>query len=232
MEYTIFFQTIYDLIIQNPTLSYWIVFISGVLEATIFIGLFIPTGILIVVYGFVAYNGYIVGANVIAVAILGAIVGDIINYAFGRYHVKKYQLKNIEKVEKIFKKKNYLDHGKAFFEKHGGKSVFLGRFIGMVRPFISFISGTAKMPFKKFMYFNIIGAVIWVIFYFSMGYLFGSSAARLSEMLGAIGDITFFFAFLIILFILTRSIFNQKMRPKVIERSEEILEKIQEKKDI
>jgi membrane protein DedA with SNARE-associated domain len=231
MDNLTFFQTIYHIIIQNPALSYWIVFISGVLEATIFIGLFIPTGILIVVYGFVAYNGYITGSNVIAVAILGAIVGDIVNYAFGRYHLKKYQVQNIQKVEKIFKKKNYLDHGKVFFEKHGGKSVFLGRFIGMVRPFISFISGTAKMPFKKFMYFNIFGAIVWVIFYFSVGYLFASSAARLSEMLGAIGDISFFFAFLIILFILLRTIFNQKIQPKVIERSEEILEKI-EKKDI
>ncbi len=222
-----FFQTIYDIIIQNPALSYWIVFISGVLEATIFIGLFIPTGILIVIYGFVAYGGHIVGSNVIAVAILGAIVGDIINYALGRYHVKKHQNRNLEKVEKIFKKKNYLDHGKIFFKKHGGKSVFLGRFIGMVRPFISFISGTAKMPFKRFMYFNILGAIIWVIFYFSVGYLFGSSASRLSEMLGAIGDISFFFAFLIILFILLRNIFNQRVRPKVIKRSEGILEKIE-----
>jgi len=227
MDEITLFQTTYNLIIQNQALSYWIVFISGILEATIFIGLFIPTGILIVIYGFVAYNGYIVGANVVAIAILGAIVGDIINYAFGRYHLKKHRLKNIQKVEKIFKKKNYLDHGKAFFEKHGGKSVFLGRFIGMVRPFISFISGTAKMPFKKFMYFNIIGAVIWVMFYFSIGYLFGSSATKLSKMLGTIGDISFFFAFLIILFILLRTLFNQKMRPKVIERSEELLEKFE-----
>ena len=231
MDNITFFQTIYNIIIQHPILSYWIIFISGVLEGTLFIGLFIPTGILIVIYGFVAYNGYIVGSNVIAVAILGAVVGDIINYAFGRYHIKKYQIKNIKKVEKIFKKKNYLDHGKIFFEKHGGKSIFLGRFIGMVRPFISFISGTAKMPFRRFMYFNISGAIVWVIIYFSIGYLLGSSAVKLSEMLGAIGDISFFFAFLIILFILLRMIFNKKMRPRVIERSEDILEKL-EKKDI
>ena len=226
-----FFQTIYNIVIQNPALSYWIVFISGILEATIFVGLLMPTGLLIVAYGFIAFNGHIIGSNIMAVAILGAVVGDAVNYAFGRYHIKKHKLRNIHKVEGIFQKKKYMEHGRTFFEKHGGKSVFLGRFIGMVRPFISFISGTAEMPFRKFMYFNVAGAIVWVIFYFSLGYIFGSSATKLYEMVGKIGDITLFFTGLILLFIIARNIFNQKMRPKVIERSDELLEKL-EKEDV
>jgi len=231
MEDIAFFQTIYNSIIQHPVLSYWIVFISGILEGTIFVGLLIPTGLLIVAYGFVAYNGHIIGSNIMAVAILGAVLGDVINYAFGRYHIKKHQLKKTSKVENLFKEKKYMEHGRLFFERHGGKSVLLGRFIGMIRPFISFISGTAEMPFRKFMTFNIAGAILWVVSYFSLGYLFGSSATGLYKLLGKIGDITFFFTAFIAMFFLLKIILNRRLGPAVIKRSDELIEKI-DKKDV
>jgi membrane protein DedA with SNARE-associated domain len=221
-------QIIYDFVVQNQLLSYWIVFIFAILEATIFIGLIVPTGILIMTFGFMSYSGDLIGGLIIVTAILGGLVGDALNYILGKFHYKINRDHKLEKIDGsfLFKKKNYLHHGEEFFKKHGGKSVFFGKFIGMVRPFVSYISGTAQMPFSKFMYFNLVGAFLWVLLYFGIGYFFGSSIETLSFILTKIVDVTFLFALLIIFFIYLRSTFNKNIGPKVIERSEELLEKI------
>jgi len=229
MEEISLFQKIYEFIIQHQPLSYWIVFLSTLLEATVFIGLIIPAGLLLVVFGFIAYSGYLTWSYVLIAAIIGAIIGDILNYFLGQYHDRKNEIKDIEKIGIFLKKKNYLDHGKEFFVKHGGKGVLFGRFIGMVRPFIAFIAGGSGMRFSKFIRFSTAGAIMWILFYFEIGYLFGSSIEIFISWFKKIEDVLLVVIFVSILFLYLRNIFRQKIKPKVLEKSNKLLEKIEDK---
>ncbi|MEK7452753.1 MAG: DedA family protein [Patescibacteria group bacterium] len=222
------FQKIYEFVMENKALSYWIIFLSTLLETTVFIGLFIPAIILIIVSGFIAYNGYLDGSLIIFIAILGAIIGDTLNYFLGKYYKNKNRSGQTTLIEKIFKQKKYLNYSKEFFQKHGGKSILLGRFIGIIRPFISFIAGSSEMPLGKFMYFNIIGAIICILIYFEIGYLFGSSIEILINSLERIEYFLLIALLILLSFLYLRSIFKRKIKSEILKKSNELLKKIEE----
>lgn len=229
MEEISFFQIIYDFLIRNQFLSYLIIFLIAFLESAIFIGLLIPAGTLMLAFGFLAYGGYLITAYVIFFTILGAVLGDTLNYSLGNYHIKKHRLKNIEKTDKLLRKKHYLEHGREFFEKHGRKSVLLGRFIGVIRPFIGFIAGNTNMPLLRFLYFSILGAILWVLFYFEIGYLFGSSLEIFIPWIKRVENIFLVILLMIISFLYLKNLMRQEIKPKVLEKSNEILEGIEKK---
>ncbi len=231
MEEISFFQTIYNFLIEHQFLSYLIVFLATFFDSAFFIGLLVPSGLLMAAFGFVTYDGYLTTEYVIFFAILGAVLGDTLNFLLGNYHKKKHTLKNIEKTNKLLRKKNYLEHGKEFFEKHGRKSVLLGRFIGVIRPFIGFISGSTNMPFSRFLYFSTLGTTLYVLFYFEIGYLFGSSVEFFMSWVKRAENMLLFTLLVIISFLYFKNLIKQKVKPKVLEKSEKILEKI-ENKDI
>jgi membrane-associated protein len=98
-----------------------------------------------------------------------AVLGDTVNYWIGHYIGPRAFSGEIR-----FLKKEYLDRTHAFYEKHGGKTIILARFVPIVRTFAPFVAGVGAMSYGKFISYNIIGGVAWVAIFNFMGYFFGN----------------------------------------------------------
>lgn len=101
--------------------------------------------------------------------IVAAVGGNIVNYTVGHlFGEKLFQNPN----SKVFRK-DHLEKTHAFFEKHGGKTIIITRFIPIIRTFVPFVAGMGAMTYKRFMAFNLIGGVLWVASFAYVGYEFG-----------------------------------------------------------
>lgn len=99
--------------------------------------------------------------------IIAAILGDTVNYSIGHYLGERaYNIKWI--------KKEYFEKTHAFFEKHGGKAIFLARFVPIVRTFAPFVAGIGKMTYSYFVTYNFVGGIVWVLLFTFAGYFFGN----------------------------------------------------------
>ena len=100
---------------------------------------------------------------------IAAILGDTLNYWIG----KKIGPKVFASQESRFFKREYLDKTHAFYLKYGAKTIVIARFIPIIRTFAPFVAGVGKMPYRTFIFYNIIGAVIWVGSFVYAGFYFG-----------------------------------------------------------
>lgn len=105
----------------------------------------------------------------IAVLIVAAILGDAANYTIGHFFGEKL-FKNPK--SKIFKRE-YLEKTNKFYEKHGGKTIILARFVPIVRTFAPFVAGMGRMSYKHFFSYNVIGGIAWVTIFSTLGALIG-----------------------------------------------------------
>ncbi|MDR1881288.1 MAG: DedA family protein [Prevotella sp.] len=105
----------------------------------------------------------------IAILIAAAVIGDALNYTIGRFFGEKL-FSNPK--SKIFKQE-YLEKTKRFYEKHGGKTIILARFVPIVRTFAPFVAGMGRMSYKHFFFYNITGGMAWVIIFCVLGALTG-----------------------------------------------------------
>ncbi len=106
----------------------------------------------------------------VAVMITAAIIGDAVNYTIGRlFGERLFSNPN----SKIFRR-SYLDKTHAFYERHGGKTIILARFVPIVRTFAPFVAGMGHMSYRRFAFYNVTGAFIWVLLFTYAGYLFGN----------------------------------------------------------
>jgi len=151
-------------------IGYWIAFLVALLETIIGAGLIIPGSTIILFMGALAAKGYFDLGDLIWFAAIGAIIGDNINYFIG----KKYGSK-IFKNGFWFIKPAHFKKGEEFFEKHGSKSVFIGRFIPSIKEVIPLIAGTFGMKRLPFMFWNILGAIGWALVWILPGYFFAQS---------------------------------------------------------
>ncbi len=109
---------------------------------------------------------------VLILLIVAAILGDGLNYFFGKtigLKVLSWKIKGRQIV-----KQKYIDQTHAFYEKHGPKTIIIARFVPIIRTFAPFVAGIGEMSYAKFIRFNIIGGVAWVIGLTLMGYFFGN----------------------------------------------------------
>ncbi|MCH4583349.1 VTT domain-containing protein [Achromobacter xylosoxidans] len=104
-----------------------------------------------------------------ALLIVAAITGNSVNYAIGRYIGPRVFSMNLR-----FLDRGALMRTHAFYEKHGGKTIVMSRFIPVVRTFAPFVAGVADMPLSRFQLFNILGALLWVVSLVAAGYFFGN----------------------------------------------------------
>lgn len=102
--------------------------------------------------------------------VVAAVIGDAVNYTIGRLFGAKL-FANPD--SKIFRQ-SYLDQTHKFYEKHGGKTIILARFVPIVRTFAPFVAGMGRMSYRQFATYNVIGALIWVLLLTYAGYLFGN----------------------------------------------------------
>ena len=101
---------------------------------------------------------------------ISAIIGDSVNYSIGRYIGPKV----FKSESSIFLNKKYLLRTQEFYDKHGKKTIFLARFVPIIRTFAPFIAGIGKMEYTTFLKFNIVGGIVWVSLFLLGGYFFGN----------------------------------------------------------
>jgi membrane-associated protein len=157
-------------IIQDyGTLTYLILFCIIFMETGLVVTPFLPGDSLLFAAG--AFAG--LGSLNIAVLffLLGgaAILGDTVNYWIGHTIGPRAFSGNIR-----FLKKEYLDRTHAFYEKHGGKTIILARFVPIIRTFAPFVAGVGAMTYGKFITYNVIGGLLWVALFSFGGYFFGN----------------------------------------------------------
>lgn len=112
--------------------------------------------------------------NLMALVVVGAaVLGNTVNYTIGHFFGERL-FSNPK--SKIFRR-DYLDKAHAFYEKHGGKTIVMTRFVPIFRTFAPFVAGMGSMTYKRFMVYNIIGAVLWVGLFLYAGYWFGNLPA-------------------------------------------------------
>ena len=114
---------------------------------------------------------------VIAVAIVGAVIGDNIGFSIGRYGGARLLLRH---GHRIGLHEGRLKIGIWLFRRHGGKVVFWGRFVSVLRTYAAFLAGTNQMAWPRFLVFNAAGAIVWATFFGVVYYVFGSAIQRLS----------------------------------------------------
>jgi membrane-associated protein len=125
--------------------------------------------------GVVNDNGEVAELNlwiVLTLLTIAAILGDGLNYFFGKkigLSVLKWKIRGRQLV-----KQKYIDQTHAFYEKHGPKTIIIARFVPIVRTFAPFVAGIGEMSYKKFVQFNIVGGMAWVLGLTLMGYFFGN----------------------------------------------------------
>jgi membrane protein DedA with SNARE-associated domain len=128
---------------------------------------------------------------VIACAAVGAIIGDNLGYLAGRTGGRALVLRY---GKYIFLKPHHLDYAEKFFEKHGDKTVFFGRFVAILRAWSAFLAGINHMPWRKFLIYNAAGGIVWAIVYGTLGYIAGrffhdnfTAVERIASAVGWIG---------------------------------------------
>jgi len=157
--------------IQHLTMAgYWIAFFAALLETTIGIGLLLPGSTIILLLGAMAGRGYLDVGDLIWFAVLGAIIGDNVNYFLGRRYGSRWLDKGV-----WFLRAAHIKQARAFMNRHGAKSVFLGRFIPSVKEIVPFIAGSLKMDRKTFLFWNVLGAIGWGLEWTLAGYIFAQS---------------------------------------------------------
>lgn len=156
---------------QHHLLAYMVVFLVIFAETGFVVTPFLPGDSLIFAIGaLVAAGGPVSAPTIILLLYCAAIGGDTVNYQIGR--LLREKVKKRERIPLI--KIEYLDHTQAFFERNGGKTVTIARFIPIIRTFAPFVAGVGEMPRRKFLGYNIIGGISWVTLLFGIGYFFGN----------------------------------------------------------
>ncbi len=160
----------FDLVSLIQAVGYLGVFAIVFLESGLLIGFFFPGDSLLFTAGFLASRGFFDINILIAGCFVAAITGDSIGYLIGA----KLGPKIFSKDDSIFFHKKHLERAQRFYDKHGGKTIILARFIPVIRAFAPVVAGAGKMDYRKFVFFNFFGAVLWAIGVTLAGYYLGS----------------------------------------------------------
>jgi membrane-associated protein len=142
--------------------------------ALLFLIIFTETGVVVMPFlpgdSLLFVVGTLCGAGLMSLPVLAAVLGDQVNYSIGRYFGPKvFQWEN----SKLFNR-NAFNQAHAFYERYGGITIILARFMPFIRTFAPFVAGVAEMTRTKFTAYNVIGALIWVVGLTAAGYWFGN----------------------------------------------------------
>jgi len=150
--------------------GYAVLFLIVFAESGLLVGFFLPGDSLLFTVGIVCGAGKLqIGAIIVMLAI-ASIAGDGIGFLLGS--TLGYRLFS-NPNSKIFRHE-YLDRTRAFYEKHGGKTIIYAKFVPIIRTFAAFIAGVGKMHYARFLAFNVVGAIGWVTLMITLGYWLGN----------------------------------------------------------
>ena len=149
--------------------TYVILFVIVFCETGLVVTPILPGDSLLFAAGVMAARGSLDVTLLSILLIVAAILGDACNYAIGKYMGPK-----VLERDGRFLKRAYLERTHRFFEKYGGKTIILARFVPIVRTFAPFLAGVGTMTYPRFAAYNVIGAVVWVVLFVQLGYWFGT----------------------------------------------------------
>jgi membrane-associated protein len=156
-----------NIINQYGVWTYALLFFVIFMETGFVVTPFLPGDSLLFAAGTFAALGSLNLYLLMILLMVAAIAGDTVNYWIGHYlGDRAYSIKWI--------KREYLDKTHAFFEKHGGKTIFLARFVPIVRTFAPFVAGIGRMSYGYFITYNFVGGIVWVAVFTLAGYFFGN----------------------------------------------------------
>jgi membrane-associated protein len=150
--------------------TYFILFLVVFCETGLVVTPLLPGDSLLFAAGTFCSLGVIRVDLMILLLCIAAIAGDTVNYWIGH----KVGPKIFKKEDSRFFKKKYLERTHAFYEKHGGKTIIIARFVPIIRTFAPFVAGIGAMTYPKFIAYNVIGGVAWVFIFVLAGYFFGN----------------------------------------------------------
>jgi membrane-associated protein len=146
-----------------------ILFLIVFAETGLVVTPFLPGDSLLFAAGTFAALGSLDPVILILLLSAAAILGDTVNYWVGAYIGPRAFSGEIRWL-----RKEYLDRTHAFYEKHGGKTIILARFIPIIRTFAPFVAGVGTMTYSRFLLYNVVGGVVWVTLFVLAGYYFGN----------------------------------------------------------
>ncbi len=161
-----------DIITRYGVWTNLILFLIVFAETGLVITPFLPGDSLLFAAGTFAALGSLDPWVLIGLLSLAAILGDTVNYWVGAYIGPRAFTGEIRWL-----KKEYLDRTHAFYEKHGGKTIILARFIPIIRTFAPFVAGVGAMTYARFVVYNVVGGIVWVTLFVLGGYFFGNLPA-------------------------------------------------------
>ena len=158
-----------DIISNYGVWTYGILFFVIFMETGFVVTPFLPGDSLLFAAGTFAALGALNPIYLFLLLTVAAIIGDTVNYAIGAYIGPK-----AFSGELRFLKQEHLEKTQTFYDKHGGKTIILARFIPIIRTFAPFVAGIGTMKYGKFISYNVVGGISWVAIFLSLGYFFGN----------------------------------------------------------
>ena len=149
---------------------YVILFLIILLETGLVVTPFLPGDSVIFASATFAALGVLNIFIIMISFIFAAIIGDTMNYNIGKYLGRKL----LEKKDSKFIKKEYIDKTNEYYDKYGGKTIVIARFVPIVRTFAPFVAGIGSMKYKEFISYNALGGILWVFLISILGYFFGN----------------------------------------------------------
>jgi len=149
--------------------TYLILFVTIFIETGLVVTPFLPGDSLLFAAGAFAALGSLNLITLFIILAVAAVLGDTVNYWIGHYIGDKAFTTNSRLL-----KREYLDRTQAFYQKYGGKTIFLARFVPIIRTFAPFVAGVGKMRYGYFISYNIFGGIVWTALFIAAGYFFGN----------------------------------------------------------
>lgn len=172
-----FFSHIYSLDELIRWGGYIVLFVIVFSETGLFIGFFLPGDSLLVTAGLFAAKGDLNISFLQILLSLAAITGDSLGYYIGAKSGKRI----FHKEKSLLFAKDHLLRTKEFYEKHGGKTIILARFMPIIRTFAPVVAGVGEMEYVRFLFYNVFGGIGWVMSMTLTGYLLGATIPNIDE---------------------------------------------------
>lgn len=201
-----------DLIFQYFRLyGYYLLFFGLLLENTVILGLIVPGETLLLAASFLASQGHFKLVYIILVTGAGAFIGNNIGYFLGRKGGRPFIEKFGEKY--LFISEEQIRASEEYFDVHGGKTIFIGRFAAGIRVFIAPIAGASHMDYRKFFIYTLVSVGVWTVLLSMVGFVFGQHWKLLLSVLKRVG-----WGALVLLLLLVFLGFFSKFRKKGEQR--------------
>ena len=163
-------QTVAGLAAQHGHWIYLILFAIIFAETGLVVFPFLPGDSILFIAGTVVATAGLDIHLLAVVLIAAAILGDTINYSVGHYIGPRV----FEKPDSRWFKQEHLRRTQAFYDRYGGVTIIIGRFVPIIRTFAPFLAGVAGMTYRRFLSYNVVGAIAWIVSLVYAGYLFGN----------------------------------------------------------